>query len=100
MFFELIGSSYESFEVLYMVGLLVASAFLAIWLHAVGHRIMQAICMGRDFDNSMKESFNPLKAFSNLLKHPFYLISTIMIFIIAVNAIINIIRCIAAARKE
>lgn len=43
---------------------------------------------------------DPLKAFSNLLKHPFYLISTIMIFIIAVNAIINIIRCIAAARKE
>ena len=64
MFFELIGSSYESFEVLYMVGLLVVSAFIAIWLHAVGHRIMQAICMGRDFDNSIKESFNPLKVFS------------------------------------
>ena len=64
MFFELIGTSYDSFELLYMVGLFVVSAFIAIWLHSVGHRIMQAICMGKDFDNSIKESWNPLKTFS------------------------------------
>lgn len=64
MFFELIGSSYELNELLYIVGMLAVASFLAIWLHAVGHRIMQAICMGKEFDKSMKESVNPLKAFS------------------------------------
>lgn len=64
MFFELIGQSYELSELFYTVGLFVVSAFIAIWLHAVGHRIMQEICMGKAFDKSMKESVNPLKAFS------------------------------------
>ncbi len=64
MFFELTERSYEFSEIIYMVGLLVIASFLAIWLHAVGHRIMQAICMGKEFDKSMKESINPLKAFS------------------------------------
>ena len=64
MFFELIGTTYELNEILYMVGLLVLASLLAIWLHAVGHRIMQAICMGKEFDKSMKESANPLKVFS------------------------------------
>ena len=64
MFFELIGSSYEPLELLYIVGMLVLASFLAIWLHAVGHRIMQAICMGKEFDKSMKESINPIKLFN------------------------------------
>ena len=63
MFFELVGSSYELNEVLYIVGHLAVATLLAIWLHAVGHRIMQAICMGKEFDKSMKESINPLQVF-------------------------------------
>ncbi len=64
MFFELIGRAYGLGEILYMVGMLVVASLLSIWLHAVGHRIMQAICMGKEFDRSMKESINPLKVFS------------------------------------
>ena len=64
MFFELIGSSYEFNEIFYIVGHFAVASFFAIWLHAVGHRIMQAICMGKEFDKSVKESVNPLKAFS------------------------------------
>ena len=64
MFFELVGSSYELNEILYTVGLFALASFLAVWVHAVGHRIMQAICMGKEFDRALKESVNPLKAFS------------------------------------
>jgi Zn-dependent protease len=63
MFFELIGSSYEFNEILYIVGHFAVASLFAVWLHAVGHRIMQAICMGKDFDKSVKESINPLRVF-------------------------------------
>lgn len=75
MFFELIGSSYDFNELLYIIGHFAVASFLAIWLHSVGHRIMQAICMGKEFDKSMKESINPLKAF-----HPKNIFAVVVLF--------------------
>lgn len=71
MVFEILNSStsYTAGEYIYMVALLVAAAFAAIYFHALGHRIMQNICMGRHYDKRLKESANPLRVFtlSNLL---------------------------------
>lgn len=66
MFFELIGHSYsyDVLELAYMLAMFLAASVLSIWLHAVGHRLIQAICMGKEFDRSMKESPNPLRAFA------------------------------------